>query len=101
MAQQIINGFPQHFQTSYLKSKFTGTLATQTAQVQTDLNLIVDTTGDVINVDAPTLGLLQVSRDGALLIEGEGFTLLSPSNIRLTPGLLEGETVEFSFLKGN
>lgn len=101
MTQKISNGFPQYFDFTYLKSRFFGTIATQADQTKTDIDLVNDTVGDVIQVDNSTLNLLEVSRDGAHLHEDQGFELIAPNIIRVVPGLLDNETLEFSFFTGS
>jgi hypothetical protein len=97
MTQKVVNGFLQFHHYTWLKSKFVGTLATQLANIKTDIDLVNDTTGDSITVDAQDVNLLRVVRDGASLIESQGYSIIAPNQVRLTPSLLQNETVEFYF----
>lgn len=100
MTQRILNGFPQYFDFIYLRSKYFGNSITQADQTKTDIDLVNDTLGDVIVVDAQNLPLLQVLRDGAFLHPDQGFELIAPNQIRVTPGLLNGEVLEFMMFTG-
>ncbi|MDD3412408.1 MAG: hypothetical protein PHY47_00245 [Lachnospiraceae bacterium] len=100
MTQKIHKGFPQFHSFAWLRSKFYGTLATQSDQSKTDINLQSDTVGDSINIDSSNLSLLTVMRDGAFLHLDQGYELIAPNTIRVWPGLLNQETVEFMFFTG-
>lgn len=100
MTQKVVNGFPQYFDFIYLRSKFHGSAATQADQTKTDIDLVNDVIGDPITVDAQNLNLLQVQRDGAFLHPDQGFELIAPNQVRVTPGLLVGEVVEFLMFTG-
>lgn len=98
--QSIVNGFPQFQDFTYLKSKYYGTTATQAFKPHTDINVQSGTVGDSIQVDSDTVGLLTIVRDGAVLMVEEGFELIAPNVVRLYPGLLATESIEFKFLTG-
>lgn len=100
MTQRVLNGFPQYFDFIYLRSKYFGTPVTQADQTKTDIDLVNDTLGDTITVDAQNLPLLQVLRDGAFLHPDQGYELIAPNQIRVTPGLLAGEVLEFLMFTG-
>ncbi len=100
MSQKIVNGFPQFTSFTYLKSKFFGTPLTQADQEKTDINLVTETTGDQIPLVEDTIHLLTVVRNGATLIVEQGFELVSENIIRVVPGLLQTETLEFRFFTG-
>lgn len=98
--QSIVKGFPQFQDFTYLNSKYYGTTATQAVKTHTDVNVQSGTVGDPIQVDSDTVGLLTVVRDGAVLMVEEGFEIIAPNVLRLYPGLLATESVEFKFLTG-
>lgn len=101
MLQKIINGFPQYYDLTYQRSYYVGTLATQIQKQKTDINLLTDCIGDQIHIDEDSLNLLSIVRDGASLIPGQGFELIAENTIRVSPGLLNGETLELKKLTGS
>lgn len=100
MTQKIVNGFPQFTSFSYLYSKFHGTAGTQVNQTKTDIDLVTDTVGDQIPLTEENIRLLSLVRDGATLILDQGFELIAENKIRVVPGLLQGEVLEFKFFTG-
>lgn len=100
MTQQVVNGFPQFHSFTWKRSKFHGNAGTQLDQTKTDIDIQSGTIGDSIQVDVDTLPLLTVQRDGAFLHPDQGYELVSANTIRVVPGLLDGETVEFLFFTG-
>lgn len=101
MSQKIVNGFPQFYSLTHLVSKFFGTGATQLSQDHTDIDLLNPPVGgDPITVTEDDIGLLSVTRDGATLYLDQGFEIIAPNTLRVFPGLLNGETVEFRKLVG-
>lgn len=98
--QKIINGFPQFFDYTYLKSIYSGTLATQVQKTHTDINTLTGCIGDKINLKESNIHLLTIIRDGAALIEDEGFELIAENLIRVTPGLLQDEVIELKLFTG-
>jgi hypothetical protein len=100
MSQKVVNGFLQSHNYTWLKSKFIGTLATQNSQIKTDIDLVNDTIGEAMTLVAADTNLLRVVRDGAVLIESQGYELTAPNQIRITPGILQSEVIEFSLFTG-
>lgn len=100
MTQKVVNGFPQYFSYTYLAGKYFGTPLTQTGEEYTDVNLQSDLIGDSITVDHIEAPLLTIIRDGAFLHEDQGYEIIAANTIRIFPGLLENETVEFKKLVG-
>lgn len=100
MSQKIFNGFPQYFSYTYLVGKFFGNTTTQAQESHTDINLQNELVGDILTMENNEVGLLTVIRDGATLIDDQGWELISPNTIRIWPGLLSTETLQFKKLVG-
>jgi hypothetical protein len=100
MTQKITNGFPQYFSFTYLNGKYDGTASTEAAEDYTDINLQSDLIGDSITATEDEIELLTVMRDGAILLDGQGFEFIGTNQIRITPGLLENETVQIKKFTG-
>lgn len=100
MSQKVFNGFPQYFAYTYLTGKFHGNNLTQAQESHTDINLQSELVGDSILMESNELGLLTVIRDGATLLDDQGWELISPNTVRIWPGLLETETLQFKKLVG-
>jgi hypothetical protein len=100
MSQKIVNGFPQFYALTHLVSEFYGTALTQLSQDHTDVDLQAPQYGDQISVDVLDIGLLTVTRDGATLYLDQGFEIVAPNVLRVFPGLLDGETLQFKKLVG-
>ncbi len=100
MSQRIINGFPQYFSYTYLSGKFYGTPTTQVNEDFTDVNTQSDLIGDSIQIDEEDEGIILAYRDGAFLHVGQGFEIIAPNTVRITPGLLDTETFEIKKLVG-
>jgi hypothetical protein len=100
MSQKVFNGFPQYFSYTYQTGKFFGTLATQVQESFTDVDLQSQLIGDSITLEADETGVLSIVRDGAVLLEDQGWELIAPNIVRIFPGLLENETLQFKKLVG-
>ena len=100
MTQKIINGFPQYQDYTWKRAKFHGTSFTQIDRQKTDINLQLDVIGDPIQVNENTISLLHVYRDGVWLHPDQGFELIGENTIRISPGLLMSESIEFMFFTG-
>lgn len=100
MSQKIVNGFPQFYALTHLVSEFYGTALTQLNQNHTDVDLQAPHYGDQISADVLDVGLLTVTRDGATLYLDQGFEIVAPNILRVFPGLLDGETLQFKKLVG-
>jgi hypothetical protein len=100
MSQKIFNGFPQYFSYTYQTGKYFGTLATQVQESFTDVNLQSELIGDSITLEANETGVVSIVRDGAVLLEDQGWELIAPNIVRIFPGLLDSEVVEFKKLVG-
>ena len=100
MSQRIINGFTQYFSYTYLSGKFYGTPTTQVNEDFTDVNTQADLIGDSIQIDEEDEGVISAYRDGAFLHVGQGFEIIAPNVVRITPGLLDTETFEIKKLVG-
>jgi hypothetical protein len=101
MTQKIVGGFPQYYALTHLVSKFYGDNTTQVNQDHTDIDLLNPPLGgDPITVTEVDINLLSVTRDGATLYVDQGFDIIAPNVLRLFPGLLNNETVEFRKLVG-
>lgn len=98
MPVQVINGFPQYFEYGHLYSRFYGNALTQASQQYTDIDLQSDTIGDAMTFNVPEVQLMTIIRDGATLLNDAGYEIISPNVVRLTPGLNDGEIVEFKKL---
>jgi len=98
MPVQVINGFPQYFEIGHTYSRFYGNAITQASQAYTDIDLQTDTIGDAMMFDIPEVQLMTIVRDGATLLNDAGYSIVSPNVVRLVPGLLDGEIVEFKKL---
>lgn len=99
MPVQVINGFPQYFEYGHLYARFYGNAITQASQQYTDVDLQTDTIGDVMTFDNPDVQLMTIIRDGATLLNDAGYEIIAPNVVRITPGLLDGEIVEFKKLR--
>lgn len=99
MPVQVINGFPQYFEYGHQYSRFYGNAVTQAATAYTDIDLQSDTLGDVMTFDTPDVQLMTIVRDGATLLNDAGYEIIAPNVVRLTPGLIDGEIVEFKKLR--
>lgn len=100
MSQKIINGFPQYFSYTYLSGKFYGTPATQENEEFTEINTQSQLIGDSIEVTQEEESLVTVFRDGAFLHKDQGYQIVAPNIIRISPGLLDTETLEIKKLVG-
>lgn len=100
MSQKIYNGFPQFFSFTYLSGKFYGNLLTQAEESFTDINIQSQLVGDAITIDQSDVNLLHVVRDGSFLHLDQGFEVIEPNVVRIWPGLLSTEVVEFKKLVG-
>ena len=100
MAVRVINGFPQHFDYSILRSFFAGSAETE-IQTSTIINIENNTVGDTIVVADSSRKQLTVVRDGVTLSEGDGFSWLGTGVLEVTPALLSNEKVWFNFLTGS
>ena len=98
MTQKVFNGFPQYYAFTTQSGKFYGTPVTQAFEESTDINLQSQLVGDSISITIDELPLLTVYRDGAYLHESQGFEVIAPNVVRISPGLLDTETVEFKKL---
>lgn len=98
MTQKVANGFPQFYAFTSQSGKFFGTPTTQALEAYTDINLQNQLVGDSISILAEELPLLTVFRDGSYLHESQGFELIAPNLVRVFPGLLDTETIEFKKL---
>ena len=95
MTQKVFNGFPQYYAFTTQSGKFYGTPVTQADETFTDINLQSQLIGDSISILINEAPLLTVYRDGAFLHESQGFEIIAPNIVRISPGLLDTETVEF------
>jgi hypothetical protein len=95
MTQKIINGFPQFFSFTYLSGKYSGTSATESLESHTEIDLQHDLAGDSIRITEEDINLLTVVRDGAILLYDEGFEISGTNKIKIYPGLLENEVIQF------
>ena len=98
MPIQIINGFPQYYELGYSYSRFRGSIVTEQSAAYSDIDLMNDTIGNPIPLIEEETYLLSIVRDGATLIETEGYEFISENVIRVIPGLLTGETLVFKKL---
>jgi hypothetical protein len=98
MTQKVFNGFPQYFSYTYQTGKFFGSAITQANEALTIINLQSDLIGDSITLDINDIGLITVIRDGAVLLEDQGFELVGPNTIAVWPGLLETEVLQIKKL---
>lgn len=98
MTQKIFNGFPQYYAFTTQSGKFYGTPSTQINESHTDINLQSQLIGDSISISIEEIAFLSIYRDGAYLYESQGFDIIAPNIVRVSPGLLDTETVEFKKL---
>lgn len=99
MPIQIINGFPQYFEFGHQYARFYGNALTQEFQDYTDIDLMTDTIGDPMSFEEADVQLMTITRDGATVLNDAGYDIIAQNVIRLTPGLLNGEIVEFKKLR--
>ena len=98
MPIQIINGFPQYYEFGHYYSRFRGDIVTEQSTAYLDIDLMNDTIGNPIPLIEEDIHLLSIVRDGATLIEAEGYEFISENVVRIIPGLLTGETLVFKKL---
>lgn len=100
MSQKVFNGFPQYFSYTYQAGKFFGTLANQVQESFIDVNLQSELIGDSMTLEASETDVLTIVRDGIVILEDQGWELIAPNIVRIFPGLLSYEVLQFKKLVG-
>lgn len=100
MGQRIINGFPQFYDFTIRRGVLAGNNGHLSDKQKTLINTSTDLVGEDIYFTTNEANLIEIKRDGASLIQGAGYTLISDNMVEVYPGLIPGEVIEVKKITG-